>query len=109
MIAIRKLLADGKWHDREKVLDVGRRAVPPGIAHRRAEAHRLDSLNIRNTGERRFQERTYGDDYSAIRAGKQRVTNDALRRMVREQTIERKDDKYRIVQRSSPQRGKTRQ
>lgn len=88
--AIQDLLADGRWHDRAEVIAVGARAVPPGVAWRRAEQHRLDN-QTRRVGELRPRQ---GDEHSAVEAGSRRVASQVLYALVKHGKVLREDDRY---------------
>lgn len=92
-IAIRRLLSDGEWHDRDELLAVASRAVPPGVAWRRAEQHRIQTARV----QRSPMVRVRGDVFSAIKVGEHRVAYDALRRTVQTGAIERDGNKYRVM------------
>lgn len=44
---IDELLADGAWHEREEVIAAAAKAVPPGVAFRKGETHRIRQLGRR--------------------------------------------------------------
>jgi hypothetical protein len=89
---MRRILADGGWHDRAEVLAAGARAVPPSIAWRRAEKHRLSA----KVPHAESPDRMRGDDHDAIAAGQRRIANDALRRLEKMGAVERDGERIRF-------------
>lgn len=69
------LLADGEWHQYERVVSQLIRLVPPGVAARRAEAMRKASSNYEGP-EKRVRHR---DLDQVIRTGARAVVKDVLR------------------------------
>jgi hypothetical protein len=87
------VLADGQWHDRQELLDAARTVVPPAVAYRRAEAHRMAERG-------QPIERIHGDEHQAIKTGKNQVASAILYSLVRSGTVKREGDRYRIVRAS---------
>lgn len=92
-LAIRDVLADGEWHDREELIAVGKRAVPPGIAYRRFERQRKTAARYRNEpGATRR-----GDEFAVVASGAKRVAYDCVRAMVASGVVERDGNRYRLI------------
>lgn len=83
-------LADGEWHDRDEVLTVAARTVPPGVAYRLGEAER------RRTNE---GSRTRGDDTTSIAAGARRKAREGLFKLLRAGHVERDGERIRLARR----------
>ena len=66
------LLADQQWHDREPVLQVVAKAVPPGLAKREMLAAQQRELSRRTTARAR-PDRVVRSDQALIHAGQRRV------------------------------------
>jgi len=75
----RQLLADGQWHDLEKVLARLGSSVPPAKALREMERSRRKSARLRGLPEQdRVHART---DDRMVRSGQRRLALEALRRV----------------------------
>jgi hypothetical protein len=85
------LLADGRWHTRAEVLAVGKAAVPPGVAYRRAVKHRLQEQAARAAEIPRPRPR---DEQTTVEVGARRVANGVLRALVRSGKVHRDGDWY---------------
>jgi hypothetical protein len=88
--AILELLADGRWHDRDQLLEAAAAVVPPGLASRTAERNRA------RPG--RPAERTSGRQDDVIASGARTVARAALHRL--EGRLERDGRRYRLADRS---------
>ncbi len=87
-VAIMAALADGEWHDREQLLEVGARAVPPGRAFRAGEADRQRQRPL-GPGPR-----VRGGEATSIAAGRRAVARAVLKTLA---GVERDGDRYRLV------------
>lgn len=70
--AMLAVLADGEWHDRDLLLAVAGRAVPPGRAFRVGEAQRQ---------RRTDRARTRGNNDTAIAAGRRIIAREVLTKL----------------------------
>jgi hypothetical protein len=91
---IRQILLDGEWHDRMTVVRTAAALVPPSVAYRKAEKHRLASSTQRGTPP--VPERVRGDTHDAVKVGSRHVVTDNLWSMYQNGAVERDLENDRI-------------
>lgn len=89
---LRRILGDGEWHDRAEVTETVGKIVPPGQAYRSAEAHRYRTARIAPAP------RIRGDEYRAVKVGKNRIVNGFIGRQIRFGSIEKKGTDIRATE-----------
>lgn len=87
-VRLRELLTDGEWHAREELIDALAGFVPPGVAWRSAERHRLSKRRRKGLSDGPRVHHTI--TATAVKTGRRAVVGDAIQREVRRGHVDRR-------------------